>query len=289
MNNVTHQMFAELAGDLFEGGDASPPLVLLHGLTFDRSMWTPALSELRRLQPTRTTLALDLPGHGQSAAAFRRLDAVTSQVSDAVAAAGLEQPVYVGHSIGIQFAMQLAGEGGSSGVVNVDAALFVGPLFATLERLAARIHSPEFPEVWAELLAGQHPELLPPDGEALVRATSRPRRQIAIGYWSPIFESGAAEAGEQVLVAIRALRSLRTPYLIVAGNHLDPAYQKFLARNFPEAEVVCLPGSGHFPHLAHPEAFAKLLVNTGSWPDLPDRSGGSSSPDRSSPLGASQA
>jgi pimeloyl-ACP methyl ester carboxylesterase len=287
MTYITHQVFAELAGELFEGDDARPPLVLLHGLTYDRSMWTPALTELRRLQPTRTTLALDLPGHGHSAAVFRGIDAVASQVRDAVAAAGLEQPVYVGHSIGIQPAMQLAVESGSSGVVNVDAALLVGPLLATLERSAARIHGSEFPEVWAELLAGQHPELLPPDGEALVRAMSRPRRQIAIGYWSPIFEFGAAEASEQVLVAIGALRALRTPYLIVAGSALDHAYQGFLARNFPEAKVVCLPGSGHFPHIAHPEAFAKLLVGTGLWPDLPDRSGGSSSPDRSSPLGAS--
>jgi pimeloyl-ACP methyl ester carboxylesterase len=266
MTYATHGVFAELAGDLFEGDDASPALVLLHGLTFDRTMWTPALTELRRLEPNRTTLALDLPGHGHSAAAFRGLDAVAAQVRDAVAAAGLEEPVYVGHSVGVQPAMLIAGEGGSSGVVNVDAALLVGPLFATLERLAARIRGPRFPEVWADLLAGQHPELLPPDGEALVRATSRPRREIAVGYWSPVLEFGAAAAAEQVLVAIGAVRALRIPYLIVAGSDLDSAYQGFLSRNFPEAAVVCLPDSGHFPHIAHPRAFAELLVTTGSWP-----------------------
>jgi hypothetical protein len=53
--------------------------------------------------------------------------------------------------------------------------------------------------VWAELLAAQHPEHLRPVGEALVRATSRPRREIAIGYRAPVFEHGADAASEQVL------------------------------------------------------------------------------------------
>jgi pimeloyl-ACP methyl ester carboxylesterase len=90
----------------------------------------------------RTTLALDLPGHGQSAHAFRGLDAVVPQLCDAVAAARLDKPVYVGQSIGVQPAMMIAGEDAASGVGNVDAELRIHPLLATLERLAPRIHGP---------------------------------------------------------------------------------------------------------------------------------------------------
>jgi pimeloyl-ACP methyl ester carboxylesterase len=31
------------------------------------------------------------------------------------------------------------------------------------------------------------------------------------------------------------------------------------------SRVVALPNSGHFPHLAHPAAFAKLLADTANW------------------------
>ena len=59
--------FAGLAGVHFGRGDGtSPPLVLLHGLTFDCTMWAPALEALSRAGHRREVLALDLPGHGES-------------------------------------------------------------------------------------------------------------------------------------------------------------------------------------------------------------------------------
>jgi pimeloyl-ACP methyl ester carboxylesterase len=263
----TDHRFAELAGDLTEGElDARPPIVLLHGLTFDRTMWGPALSQLERIDPGRRTLTLDLPGHGQSAEVFRGLDEVVAQLHAAVSAAGLSDPVYVGHSIGVMFAMLLAHQDGASGVVNVDGVLQVEPLFRQLETFRDQIYGDGFPDVWAQLLAGQHPELLPPEGETLVRDTSRPRQDIAIGYWQPTFEFGAAAAAEQVLVGIGAMRGQRIPYLIVAGSRPDDGYRAFLERNFPEAAVAVLPDSGHFPHVAHPMEFAELLASTGGWP-----------------------
>jgi pimeloyl-ACP methyl ester carboxylesterase len=264
----TDHRFAELAGDLDPGVfDTRPPLVLLHGLTFDRTMWGPTLSELQRIDPGRRTLTLDLPGHGQSADVFRGLNEVVAQVGAAVSAAGFSSPVYVGHSVGVMFAMLLAHEDGASGVVNVDSALQVEPLFRQLESLRDQIYGDGFPQVWAQLFAGLHPELLPPEGEALVRATSRPRQDIAIGYWQPTFALGAAAATEQVLVGIGAMRGHRFPYLIVAGAELEDGYRVFLDRNFPEAAVSVLPDSGHFPHIAHPEEFAQLLASTGGWPE----------------------
>src|SRR5260370_16895609 len=57
-------LFADLAGELHGEPDHGTPLVLLHGLTFDRTMWRPALAELAELDPGRQVLTLDLPGHG---------------------------------------------------------------------------------------------------------------------------------------------------------------------------------------------------------------------------------
>src|SRR5260370_730064 len=61
-------LFADLAGDLDGEPDHGTPLVLLHGLTFDRTMWRPALAELAELDPGRQVLTLDLPGHGAAPA-----------------------------------------------------------------------------------------------------------------------------------------------------------------------------------------------------------------------------
>jgi pimeloyl-ACP methyl ester carboxylesterase len=33
-----------------------------------------------------------------------------------------------------------------------------------------------------------------------------------------------------------------------------------MAQHFPEAAVIALPNSGHFPHVAHPDAFARILA-----------------------------
>lgn len=47
------QAACRLAAD--DNGDygARPPLVLLHGLIFDRSLWRPSLAELPRIDPGR--------------------------------------------------------------------------------------------------------------------------------------------------------------------------------------------------------------------------------------------
>jgi pimeloyl-ACP methyl ester carboxylesterase len=50
--------FAGLSGVLEGEADRRPPLVLLHGLTFDRAMWLPALAELRTADPGRQVLVL---------------------------------------------------------------------------------------------------------------------------------------------------------------------------------------------------------------------------------------
>ena len=53
--------------------------------------------------------------------------------------------------------------------------------------------------------------------------------------------------------------------LIVAGHPYDPAYSSWLRDQIPQATVTVMPGSGHFPQLGHPEAFADLLTDTGRW------------------------
>ena len=116
--------FGELAGDLEAGtGDGRAALVFLPGLTFDRTMWRPVLRSLRTIDPGRTTLTLDMPGEGESIGTFRGLEVAIDQLHVAIAAAGIEKPVLVGHSGSAIGAMFYAMKYPVRGIVNVDAVL----------------------------------------------------------------------------------------------------------------------------------------------------------------------
>src|SRR5262245_35799192 len=92
--------FAGLVADSSGLPDGRAPLVLLHGLTFDRTTWRSVLDELDVVDPTRRAVAFDLPDHGLSAPLDSHdLEAVAIAIHDAVEAAGLEYPVLVGHSM----------------------------------------------------------------------------------------------------------------------------------------------------------------------------------------------
>lgn len=130
--------FAGLAGILDGGGDdGRAPLVLLHGLTFDRGMWRPALDELRRVDPGRQVLALDLPGHGGSPAwPDYDIGSVAAAVREAVTAAGLRDPVVVGHSMAAMIATVYAARYPTRGIVNVDGWLQMEPYLALVKPMA---------------------------------------------------------------------------------------------------------------------------------------------------------
>jgi pimeloyl-ACP methyl ester carboxylesterase len=73
------------------------------------------------------------------------------------------------------------------------------------------------------------------------------------------------EPGAGLARSLAALRAARVPYLVIAGHELEPGYQDCLDRMLPQASVTIWPGSGAFPHLAHPTRFARCLAATAWW------------------------
>jgi pimeloyl-ACP methyl ester carboxylesterase len=230
-------------------------------------MWQPALDELAAVDPGRRTVAVDLPGHGASPAApSHDLDVVAAVVHDWVVAAGLEAPVLVGHSISGVIATIYAARYPTRGVVNVDQPLDVAPVIEFVDMITAQLRGPEFPRLWAELFfPSMHAELLPPAGQELVRATSRPDQQLVLSYWGQLLNGDVDAVVELAEGALAAVRAAKVPYLYIAGSDVEPDYERWLAREIPQAETEVWPGSGHFPHLADPQRFAKVLAATGRW------------------------
>jgi pimeloyl-ACP methyl ester carboxylesterase len=253
--------FGELSGNLTIGtGDERPPLVLLPGLTFDRTMWRPVLEVLGTIDPGRTTLALDMPGEGESFGTFRGLEVAIEQLHVAIASAGVEVPVIVGHSGSAIGAMFYAMKYQVRGIVNVDAVLDSDAFSARLRALAPQLRIGDIPALWDELFAGLHAERSGPVGEAMLRATSRPRPEVMLGYWAPVL-APPPTAANAIAEAIANLRSQHTPYTLVLGEQPDSETRTWMAQHFPEATVIALPNSGHFPHVAHPDAFARILAS----------------------------
>ncbi len=264
---ATSSPFAGLAADSEGDDDSRAPLLLLHGLTFDRTMWRPALDELRRIDPGRRVLAVDLPGHGGSAgiAAYDG-ESVMRAVHASAEAARLRSPVVVGHSIGAIVATFYAGNFPTSGVVNVDQPLQTAPFSRLLHQLADRLRGPDFDAMWQMFLTSMHPEVLSPAAQELVRTTSTPVQELVLGYWAQVLDSEPEELAEEVATTLAAIRKVAVPYEIVTGSVLEADYRSWLNEVLPGATITVLPGSGHFPHLGHPEAFARVLASTASWP-----------------------
>ena len=262
----TPTILAGLAVDDAGESDARPPLVLLHGLTFDRTMWQPTLAQLRDIDPGRRTLSFDLPGHGESPDwESYDLDRLARGVHRAVVEAGVVEPVIVGHSLAAIIASVYAAEFPNRGIVNVDQPLQTAVFAGFVQSIAEQLRGPGFPAIWEQFAASMHVEMLPVGAQQLVRSTSNPRQDLVLGYWREVLDLPAGELAERVSSGLAKLRSAGVPYLIVTGSEPQPSYRQWLDETLPQAVITVLAGSGHFPHLAHPDRFAECLAATTRW------------------------
>ena len=258
---------AGLAADDYGRSDGRPPLILLHGMPFDRTTWRDIIPELQRIDPGRRVIAIDLPGHGHSPdQPAYELDTIVEQIHQVAEEAGLTAPVLVGHSASGGFATAYAARHPSHGVVNIDSPLQIAPFITLLQSLGDRLRGPEFPVLWQQIFyASFHVELLPPPAQDLVRATCRPRQQVALGYWRQLIDQPADAVLAMIEHEAAALRASGMPYLYIAGDDLHPGYRQWLGARLPAATVEVWPRTGHFPHLADPQRFARRLAGTAQW------------------------
>jgi pimeloyl-ACP methyl ester carboxylesterase len=259
-------LFGDLAGDLTGEPGRRPPLVLLHGLTFDRTSWHPVLAELATLDPGRQVLALDLPGHGESPAwPSYNMESLAEGVHRAVEETGLRPPALAGHSVAGVIATIYAGRHPAAGVVNVDQPLQVAPFARLVQSLAGPLRGPGFAQVWAQFEASMGIGLLPQAAQDLLMSARYVRQELVTAYWRELLDRPAEELAGQVTEGLGVLREAKVPYRQILGHELGPEYLEWLNRELPQAEVTVWPGSGHFPHLAHPERFAGVLAATAEW------------------------
>ena len=88
--------------------------------------------------------------------------------------------------------------------------------------------------------------------------------------WSPVLEAldelPLAEFDGRLHMLFAVLRAGGRPYQVIAGDGFTDADRAWLLQRLPHATITTWRGTGHFPHLAHPQAFAEHLAATATTP-----------------------
>ena len=236
------------------------PLVLLHGLTFDRRHWEPLRRELAVVQPGREVLALDLPGHGAAPArASYGLNEVAEVLHDQITAAALtEPPTVVGHSVGGVIATVYAARHPARAVVNLDQFLLPGRFGALARAAEPELRGPGWRAVWDRMVAGMGIEALGGEAREIAETATDPRPELLLGYWDEILRRTDEQIAADRLADLRAIGERGIGYRWVTGAEPPAPYAEWLTAALPATVISVLPG-GHLLHLEHPAELARML------------------------------
>ena len=162
-------MAVEPLACLDTGGDL-PAVVFIHGMTFAGNTWDPIVD---RLRDRFRCLAVDLPGHGGSTGSGAVPQVVVERIHATVVANAVVRPVVVGHSAGALHATGYAAAHTTSGVLNVDQPLRVGPFAGFIQQLAPALRGPDFSTAFQPFAASIGVMSLPEPERARVLTTQR--------------------------------------------------------------------------------------------------------------------
>lgn len=224
-------------------------------------------SNFRYLAPTLLEAgyrfaAMDLRGHGESAATFDTYDDVAAGEDLLALIERLGGPaVIIGNSMGAGAAAWAAAQDPQA----VAGLVLIGPfvrnaptgfLKALLFRLA--LLRPWGAAAWLSYIPRLYPGRPPADLQAhRARIKESLRRP---GHW----EAFAATTHSSHAPAEARLDEVRAPALVVMGDadpdFSDPRAEAAYVAERLSAESLIVPGAGHYPHAEYPEVVAPVVV-----------------------------
>jgi pimeloyl-ACP methyl ester carboxylesterase len=240
------------AGLAYDIEGTGTPVVFLHGLTFGRRTWRPVID---RLDGSVTSIAIDLPAHGDSGGQPAPLETVTEQIHQLLETLGVERPVVVGHSMAAAVAGLYASAHPARGIVLVDQATEVLPFAQMLHQIAPMLRGPAFGQVWSNIETSLGLDRIPEPARTLVLDTHKVNQDVVLGYWDQVLTTEPAEL--QAWIDGTAAR-IQIPCLAVFGRRATDGERERLGR-LPDAQIEEWPGDGHFVHLVDPRRFAARL------------------------------
>jgi len=240
------------AGLAYDIEGSGTPVVFLHGLTLDRRTWRPIID---RLDGCVTSIAIDLPAHGDSGGEPAPLESVAERVHRLLQTLGVERPVVVGHSMGAGIAGLYVSAHPARGVVLVDQATEILPFAQMLHQAAPMLRGPAFGQVWPTIENSLGLDRIPEPARTLVLETHKVNQDVVLGYWDQVL--GTEPARLQAWIDDKAA-TIQVPCLAVFGRPATDGERERLGR-LPDAQIEEWPGDGHFVHLVDPGRFAARL------------------------------
>jgi 3-oxoadipate enol-lactonase len=230
------------------GGRGAIPIVFLHGVGSDKSVWRPQLDQFAT---TRRALAVDYPGYGESdpAPAGATRDDFAAAVLAAMDALEIERAHVCGLSLGgvIAIAMHHAAPRRCASLILADTFAVHPDGVAIYERSIAAS------EQMSELAAARTPVLLAPGASEDLHQEVR---ETMAGIDPEAFRIGA----EAVWLADQSDRValIEVPTLVLVGEQdrvTSPELSQALADAIAGAEYLVLAGAGHLANIERPGDF----------------------------------
>lgn len=236
------------------GGGERTPLVLLHGVGSDRSVWHP---QLDHFGPERRTIAFDYPGYGESdpAPEGTTRDDYADSILAAMDALGIGHAHVCGLSLGgvVALAMNHRAPDRCTSLVLADSFASHPDGRAIFDRSVAASNADSM-----RVLAESRVDLL------TAQPVDPAVRSEVIETMANIDPAAYRIGAEAVWLAEQEERAheVRCPTLVLCGS-LDritpPALSQALTKIIPGARFEEVEGAGHLSNLEQPEAFNTLL------------------------------
>lgn len=234
------------------------PVVLVHGFGGDLNGWLfnqPALAERHRV------IALDLPGHGESAKDVGRGDLAT--LSAALVAVldtlGIERAHVVGHSLGGAAALRVALDRPARvASLSLIAPASLGPEINAgfTGGIAAATKRRQLQTVLEALFADKG--LVSRDmAENLLRAKRLDGAQAALDAINTANFAG----GQQAELLAERLGELKVPVQVLWGAQDEVIPARHAEGLPPGVQVSVLPGAGHMPHMEKAAEVNRVLLD----------------------------
>src|SRR5688572_3841025 len=225
-----------------EAGDGGVPIVFLHGVGSDKSVWAP---QLKHFGARRRAIAVDYPGYGESdpAEPGTTRDDYAAAILAAMDALGVEQAHVCGLSLGGVIAIAI-----HHAAPDCCASLILADTFAVHPHGQAICdRSIAASEQMSELAAARTPVLLAP-------GASEHLHQEVRETMSRIDPEAFRIGAEAVWLADQRDRvaNIRVPTLVLVGAEdavTPPELSRELAEAIPGAELHILAGAGHLANI----------------------------------------
>ncbi|HSR09900.1 MAG TPA: alpha/beta hydrolase [Thermodesulfobacteriota bacterium] len=230
-------------------GGARAPIVFIHGSGGNAGMWRKLMGEMG----SRTTLAIDLPGHGGSGGeGMRSIREYSAFVMSFLDALGLEKTVIAGHSMGggvvLDFSLLFPERLESIMLIGTGARLRVLPEALEMNRKMA------FGEMESEFTPWAFAENAP--AEVIAEGKREWQKTGALVRYYDFVACDKFDIMSDV-------DKIQTPALVVCGSEdrLTPVkYSEFLKRKIARAKMEVIPGSGHMVMMENPRALAGVIL-----------------------------